>query len=303
MASNEVVLQDFSVNVTPTKITIKNETEMKQKLESIADKYSGLIVTENNLKSVKSTRAKLNALNKGLDNKRKEIKSSYNAPLDEFEDKVKGYQTIINKSLEPISDGIKTLENSQREERKKHVQEVINEMAPEYGVDPREIKIERKWTNKNISDISLTRFIVDDLNTLKRKKDLFETNKKLVEEHCKYVGVEPAGWVSQLSDEYNATDVIKAIDQAVEDKKQKELAEQKQIESEKAIQESKQQKIDGSVIDTETGEVIQDDIPTEYAVSIQLIGSKVDIIQAIQKINGLSNVTSKVLNPLSAWEG
>jgi len=303
MASNEVVLQDFSVNLTPTKITIKNETEMKQVLETIADKYSGLIVTENNLKSVKSTRAKLNALNKGLDDKRKEIKSSYNAPLDEFEDKVKGYQAIINKSLEPISDGIKTLENSQREERKAHVQEVINEMAPEYDIDPTEIEIEKSWTNKTMTDIKLTRILSDGFNALKRKKDLFETNKKLVEEHCKYVGVEPAGWVSQLSDEYNATDVIKAIDQAVEDKKQKELAEQKQIESEKAIQESNQQKIDGSVIDTETGEVIQDDIPTEYAVSIQLIGSKVDIIQAIQKINGLSNVTSKVLNPLSAWEG
>ena len=303
MASNEVVLQDFSVNLTPTKITINNENELKQELESIADKYSGLIITENNLKSVKSTRAKLNALNKGLDDKRKEIKSSYNAPLNEFEDKVKGYQAIINKSLEPISDGIKTLENSQREERKAHVQEVINEMAPEYDIDPTEIEIEKSWTNKTMTDIKLTRILSDGFNALKRKKDLFETNKKLVEEHCKYVGVEPAGWVSQLSDEYNATDVIKAIDQAVEDKKQKELAEQKQIESEKAIQESNQQKIDGSVIDTETGEVIQDDIPTEYAVSIQLIGSKVDIIQAIQKINGLSNVTSKVLNPLSAWEG
>lgn len=303
MASNEVVLQDFSVNFTPTKISINNENELKQELESIADKYSGLIVTENNLKSVKSTRAKLNALNKGLDDKRKEIKSSYNAPLDEFEDKVKGYQAIINKSLEPISDGIKTLENSQREERKAHVQEVINEMAPEYDIDPTEIEIEKSWTNKTMTDIKLTRILSDGFNALKRKKDLFETNKKLVEEHCKYVGVEPAGWVSQLSDEYNATDVIKAIDQAVEDKKQKELAEQKQIESEKAIQESKQQKIGDSVIDTETGEVIQDDIPTEYAVSIQLIGSKVDIIQAIQKINGLSNVTSKVLNPLSAWEG
>lgn len=303
MASNEVALQDFSVNFTPTKITINNENELKQELESIADKYSGLIVTENNLKSVKSTRAKLNALNKGLDDKRKEIKSSYNAPLNEFEDKVKGYQAIINKSLEPISDGIKTLENSQREERKAHVQEVINEMAPEYDIDPTEIEIEKSWTNKTMTDIKLTRILSDGFNALKRKKDLFETNKKLVEEHCKYVGVEPTGWVSQLSDEYNATDVIKAIDQAVEDKKQKELAEQKQIESEKAIQESKQQKIGSSVIDTETGEVIQDDIPSEYAVSIQLIGSKVDIIQAIQKINGLSNVTSKVLNPLSAWEG
>ena len=303
MASNEVALQDFSINFTPTKITINNENELKQELESIADKYSGLIVTENNLKSVKSTRAKLNALNKGLDDKRKEIKSSYNAPLNEFEDKVKGYQAIINKSLEPISDGIKTLENSQRKERKAHVQEVINEMAPEYDIDPTEIEIEKSWTNKTMTDIKLTRILSDGFNALKRKKDLFETNKKLVEEHCKYVGVEPTGWVSQLSDEYNATDVIKAIDQAVEDKKQKELAEQKQIESEKAIQESKQQKIGDSVIDTETGEVIQDDIPTEYAVSIQLIGSKVDIIQAIQKINGLSNVTSKVLNPLSAWEG
>src|SRR5699024_4565045 len=103
--------------------------------------------------------------------------------------------------------------------------------------------------NKTMTDIKLTRILSDGFNALKRKKDLFETNKKLVEEHCKYVGVEPAGWVSQLSDEYNATDVIKAIDQAVEERKMKSEAEQKRIESEEAIKKATQSKVDDVVID------------------------------------------------------
>ncbi len=301
--ANEIVLQDFSVNFTPTEITINNEEDLKKQLESIARKYKGLIVTEDNLKSVKSTRTKLNALNKGLDDKRKEIKSTYNEPLSEFESKVKDYQGIINESLDPIDAGIKDLEDSQREERKKHVQEIINSMAPEYSIDPEEIEIEKSWSNKSMTEIKLTKILADGFNSLKRKKDLLETNKKLVEEHCKYVDVEPAGWVSQLSDEYNATDVIKAIDQFVEDRKMKAEAEQKRIESEEAIKKATQRKVDDVVIDDETGELLQSVPSNNYAVTIQLVGSKADIIRAIQQINSLENVTNSVVNPLSAWEG
>ncbi|GEO64437.1 DUF1351 domain-containing protein [Companilactobacillus nantensis] len=300
--ANEIVLQDFNVNFTPTKITINNEEGLKKELEVISNKYKNLIVTEDNLKSVKSTRAKLNSLNKGLDDKRKEIKSSYNEPLTEFEDKVKGFRDIINQSLIPIDKGIKILEESQREERLNHVEELINNMAPEYGVDPEAIQIEKSWTNKTMTDIKLTKILADGFNTLKRQKDLFETNKQLVIEHCKYVGIESEGWVGQLSDDYNATEVIKAIDQFIEDKKQKEIKEQNRIESEQAIKEATQQNVGNTTVDTETGEVI-DKSPTEYTVTVQLVGSKFDIIQAVQKINGFDNVTNNIINPLSSWEG
>lgn len=300
--ANEIVLQDFSVNFTPTKITINNEEGLKEELKVISNKYKSLIVTEDNLKSVKSTRAKLNSLNKGLDDKRKEIKSSYNEPLSEFESKVKSYQDIINQSLIPIDHGIKLLESSQREDRKGHVQGLIDDMAPEYGINPGEIEIEKSWTNKTMTDIKLTKILADGFNTLKRQKELFETNKQLVIEHCKYVGIESEGWVGQLSDDYNATEVIKAIDQFIEDKKQKEIKKQKQIESEKAIKEATQQSIGNSVIDTETGEVIEKTV-NEYTVTVQLVGSKFDIIQAVQKINDFDNVTNNIINPLSSWEG
>jgi len=301
--TNEVVLQDFSVNFNPTEITINNEENLKNELKGISNKYKSLIVTEDNLKSVKSTRAKLNALNKGLDDKRKEIKSSYNEPLSDFEDKVKSYQDIINQSLLPIDRGIKDLESTQREERANHVKELINNMAPEYGIDPDEIEIQKSWTNKTMTEIKLTKILADGFNVLNRKKALFETNKMLVEEHCKYVGVEAAGWVSQLSDDYNATDVIKAIDQFVEERKQKKIAEQNRLESEKAIKAAAQQKVGDSVIDTETGEVIVKEALSKYTVSIRLVGSKSDIIQAIQQINGLSNVSNSILSPLNVWEG
>jgi len=301
--ANNIALQDFSVDFKPTEITINNEKGLKSELEEISNKYKGLIVTEDNLKSVKSTRAKLNALNKGLDDKRKEIKSSYNEPLSDFEDKVKSYQDIINKSLLPIDCGIKNLESTQREQRANHVKKLIAKMAPEYGIDPDEIEIEKPWTNKTMTEIKLTKILADGFNALNRKKALFETNKMLVEEHCKYVGVEAAGWVSQLSDDYNATDVIKAIDQFIEEKKQKEIDEQNRLESEKAIKAATQQKVGDSVIDTETGEVIVKEVPSKYTVSIRLVGSKSDIIQAIQQINGLSNVSNSILSPLNAWEG
>ena len=301
--TNEIVLKDFSVKFTPTKITINNEEDLKKQLDEIAKKYKGLIVTETNLKSVKATRAQLNALNKGLDDKRKEIKSSYNEPLDEFESKVKSFQGIINKSLDPIAKGITDLEDSQREERKNHVQEIIDKMAPEYDIDPKEIEIEKSWSNKGMSDIKLTKILADGFNSLKRKHELLETNKKLVEEHCKYVDVEPAGWVSQLSDEYNATDVIQAIDQFVEEKNAKAELEQKRIEAEEAVKQASQQKVGGVVIDDDTGEIVQSVPTNNYAVTIQLVGSKADIISAIQQINNLKNVTNSVVNPLSAWEG
>lgn len=299
---NEIVLQDFSVNFTPTEITINNEDNLKKELEGISAKYKGLIVTESNLKSVKSTRAKLNSLKKGLDDKRKEIKSNYNEPLSEFENKVKSFKEIISESLDPIDEGIKSLESSQREGRLDHVKELINNMAPDYDVDPKKIEIEQSWTNKTMTDLKLTKILADGFNTLKRQKELFETNKQLVIEHCKYVGIESEGWVGQLSDEYNAVEVIKAIDQFVEDKKQKEIREQNRIESEQAVKEATHKKVGDSAIDIDTGEVVQQ-ASTKYAVTVQLVGDKIDIIKAIQQINELNKVENNIINSLSSWEG
>ncbi|APX72692.1 DUF1351 domain-containing protein [Companilactobacillus allii] len=300
--ANELANIDFGVSYTPTEIKINNEEGLKNELKSISLKYKGLIVTEDNLKGVKSTRAKLNALNKGLDDKRKEIKASYNEPLSAFEDRVKDFKGIIDQSLVPIDNGIKKLENSQREGRKNHVQDIIDEMAPEYDIDPNDIEFEKSWTNKTMTDIKLTKIFADGFNALKRKKELIATNKKLVEEHCKYVGVEAAGWVSQLSDEYNATDVIKAIDQFAEDRKLKEIAEKKRLESEKAIKAATQRQVNDVVIDDETGELIESK-PQMFEWSMHLTGSKGDLISAYNALSELKGIHVQTIDGLSEVEG
>jgi len=300
MTEDTIAVSDFGVEFTPSRIAIKNEDVLKAQLEGISKKYTGLIVTEDNLASVKSTRAMLNKLNKGLEDKRKEIKKAYNEPLSEFENKVRGFENIISKSLDPIDESIKKLEDDQRDSRRINVQKVIDEMAPAYGIDPNAIEIENSWTNKTMTELKLTKILADGFNALKRKKDLFETNKKLVEEHAKYVGVESDGWVSQLSNDYNATAVIKAMDQSIEDRKQKELKEQKRKEAELAVQKALYKTVSDKTINKETGEVISK--PDRYSVEIRLTGSKANIIQAVQKINSLTSINKEVIKSLSLME-
>lgn len=300
--ANDLATIDFGVSYTPTEIKINNQELLKAQVKKYAEKYEGWsIITEDSIDGDKLVRADLNRMKKGFDDKRKEIKGEYNKPLKEFEAQVKDMTSIIDAVLDPLDDGIKKVEENQRQKRKEFVLEMITKIASEYNIDPSDVSFDPKWTNKSITRKKLTDQITDGVKLLQRQHKAYEINKRLIEEHCKLKNIDAAGWVDQLSNERDASEIIDSIDQFLIDQENKKIAEQKRAEVEKAKQEALQQKVGDKVINTETGEVI-DNKPSEFTVSIKLTGTQAGIIQTMQQVNQFKDsfeVVTEVIKKMS----
>jgi len=293
----ESVATDFSVTYQPSQITINDFDELKEKINSYAKKYDGLVATDESLKGAKSAKTELNKLIKAIDDKRKSVKRDYNEPYNDFKKNVDELQAILKETIEPISESISKIETQQRNERKSKVEELIFNMAPAYGVDPNDIAIEDTWTNKTMTEAKLTKILKDGFTALKHKQDSFKASKQLVEEHCKLKGVDSAGWVSQITEDTDIDQLIAAIDKSVIDKKNAEQAEQNRKEYDEAIQKSKQAQIDDQTIDQETGEIIQDDeaidddAPSQWTMAFRVTGEyeKLKLLNNFIQANDISN--------------
>ena len=152
-------------------------------------------------------------------------------------------------------------------------------MAPAYGVNPEDIKVEDLWTNKTMNETKLTKILKDGFMALKHKQDAFNTSKRLIEEHCQLKNVDAAGWINQITEDTDISQLIKAIDKSVEDKKQAERDEQNRKEYDEAIRKSAQTQINDKTINQDTGEIvddeapIDDDTPDQWSMAFRVTGN------------------------------
>lgn len=93
-----------------------NFDEVKTDLETRLEAYKGLVVTEDTLSGAKNAQKELASLRVEIDNRRKEVKKSYNKPLEEFENKCKELIALVEATEQPIKEGIKTFDDMRREE-------------------------------------------------------------------------------------------------------------------------------------------------------------------------------------------
>lgn len=297
--ANELSVSNFDVDFVPAQISIKDLDGLKKKAQEIVKKYEGSIATEETLKGDKAVLADLRSLQKKLNSRRIEIHKTYDAPYEEFKSDVDELTSILDKSIDPIDSSIKQLEEKQRNERKEHVLDLISDFAEQNNIEPDELGFDDKWTNKSMTDKKLAGIFEDNLTSIEAKKSAYEMGSKLIIEHCKVLGIDPAGWVSQLTDDTNAKEVIEAIDAHMEEESQRKIAEQKKVEAEKAKREALQTKVGDTIINKETGEVVQ---PNNFEWSMRLTGSKAALIHAFSALNQIDGVTVETIKGLSEVE-
>lgn len=308
--SNEIeqVAPNFDVTFEPSKLSINNFNELKARIQSYSEKYKDLVATDESLSGAKSARAELNKLSKAIDDKRKEIKKEYNKPYDSFKGQIDELQVVLKDAINPLSKQITDIENQQREERTQKVQDLINQMAPEYDVDPESISIEHSWTNKTMTQIKLTKILKDGFMAIKRKQDTLAANKRLIEEHCQLKNVDSAGWISQITDETDINQLISSIDKSVEDKKNAEQSKKNHEEYEKAIRKATQTKINNKTIDQETGEiindddeVIDDDAPSKWTMAFR-VTDNFDKLKMLNDFIQANNINNEMIEKLKEIE-
>ena len=307
--SNEVetVSNEFSVTYKPSELKINNFAELKATVQNFSDQYKDLVATDESLAGAKSAKAELNKLVKAIDTERKRIKKEYNEPYNDFKLNIDDLQTILKQTIDPISEQIANIETQQRNERANKVRELINEMAPEYGINPDTIEIEHEWTNKTMSQTKLIRTLKDGFTALKHQQESLELNKKLVDEHCKTKGIDSSGWLSQIDQDTDIKQLLISIDRAVEDKARKEQQKKNEQEYEDAIRKSQQTKVEDKTVDQETGEIvdeeeaIDDDAPSQWTMAFRVTGD-FDKLKLLNDFIIKNNISNEMIEPLKELE-
>ncbi|WP_429947397.1 DUF1351 domain-containing protein [Enterococcus sp. DIV1297f] len=267
---NELIKTDTTIQIdyTPSTIEIKNEAELEALVENTANHYKSLTFSEGDIQGAKDARSSLNNIIKLLEEKRKEVKTGYSEPLKAFEAKIKSFVDHMETAKEGISQSLEKFETKERDSRSQKVKEKIEDLCNALGVDPSEIAIPDRWTNKGAFTTTkgeltkaISKEITDTINEIVSKKQTLAANKQAVESYAQAVGLDPFSWVRWIDQGHELQEVFDQINQVVAEQKEK-LAKAAAI-IEKV---EKKEPVPSVPIDPETGE-IQEEPAQEKEVS------------------------------------
>lgn len=258
---NELIKTDTTIQIdyTPSTIEIKNEAELEALVENTANHYKSLTFSEGDIQGAKDARSSLNNIIKLLEEKRKEVKNGYSEPLKAFEAKIKTFVNQMEAAKEGISQSLEKFENKERDSRLQKVKEKIEDLCNALGVDPSEIEIPDRWTNKGAFTAAkgeltkaISKEITDTINEIVSKKQTLAANKQAVESYAQAVGLDPFSWVRWIDQGHKLQEVFDQINQVVAEQKEK-LAKAAIIEKVE-----KKEPVPSVPIDRETGEIIEE---------------------------------------------
>ena len=116
---------------------------------SIKERYTGLVVTEDEIAKTKHEMAELNRLKKQVDDARKETVRSVSAPIKDFEGQVKDVTAIFDEVYRFLGDQVKAFEDAAREQKRQEVQFLIEATTSDAGYPGLSVPIQDAWLNKS----------------------------------------------------------------------------------------------------------------------------------------------------------
>jgi hypothetical protein len=276
---NEVSVTNFGVTFTPASLDIQNYDAMIEQTKAIAAKYANLMITERTLKAAKQSRADLRKFRTAIEDKRKEVRREYAKPYNDFKDRVDALTSIIDDAIAPIDQGVKELEDQQRQERENKVKEEIAEVAESRGLSPDEIELNPTWLNKSISSIERTRQIADIADYVKKQKDQRQSDREAVTRYAPALDLDAGGWLGLLDQGIELSNVMMRMGEYSAKRKAEAEAERKRQEAQAAIDALHQKQVGGNTIDTDTGEILQAFDPVDlYHISVNATPEEFDAL-------------------------
>ena len=270
--TNELAETTISVEMETPEIKITNKEKLDALVDAVVKKYSGIVVTEDTLTECKKTLTELRKLSKELNTKRLEKQRQYETPVKEFKAQIDAYISQINDVISDIKQGTDEFEEKRKAEKQEAIQNLINEMAGNYGVDPETIEIDKKWLNKSTTMKKITEEIANKMKEKQRLDDDWKIIKKyaqdkgmLADHYQTYIGV------------FSAFEIEKMIDEDADKK-----AEQERNQAEELMF--------AKVIDEETGEIKQ--VIQQVTFTIKGTEEQLNQVAAYLKNNGVEIVSA-----------
>ena len=229
---NELAETTISVEMETPEIKITNKEKLDALVDAVVKKYSGIVVTEDTLKECKKTLTELRKLSKELNAKRLEKQRQYETPVKEFKAQIDAYINQINDVISDIKQGTDEFEEKRKAEKQEAIQNLIAEMAGNYGVDPETIEIDKKWLNKSTTMKKIMEEIANKMKEKQRLDDDWKIIKKyaqdkgmLADHYQTYIGV------------FSAFEIEKMIDEDADKKAEQDRSQAEELMFAKAVDE------------------------------------------------------------------
>lgn len=200
----------FPVNFAPAQIDFSGYNQMKDQVDQLHESLEGYVVTKDNLKESKSTRAKLNKLKKAIKGRKVEIKKKAEAPIKDFNDKVESLVAEIDDSSSKISDGIKLFEDQEKQARHEKNLKQIAAVCELAEVDPAQIKYQSSWDNKSYSKTKFETEVDQQIALIQQQQAQYADNVKIVTEKANELALPADHWIKTL-DGHSLSEVLDAM--------------------------------------------------------------------------------------------
>ena len=298
--SNELeIIQDSTLGTIyePATLEMHKFDEMKELVQGFSDKYTGLAFTRSDKKGAEEVRSKLLEVRDKFEKERKIIKRAYNEPLSAYEAKIKELNSLIDVPLNQIRDGLKEIDDAEREERVLALCEVMDTKQADAGIT---IKPAASWLNKSMWSATLkpSKKLNDEIDRAiadaVKDKEYREMQVKVLTEFCKGQDIDPGGWVSQL-DHRNAMEVIDLINMDKE-RKARIAADQERRAAEHEAFLLKQKEELAAIEEVEIVEVSPIEEPEPIQEEEHVITNVIQVTGTIAQLNNLNEflVTSGI---------
>lgn len=230
--ANELDVQNssFGVKYTPAQLEMSNFDDMKEVVKVFSQKYHGLVFAAEDKQEATAARSELLDLRNAIETERKKVKKEYNKPLSEFESKIKSLTEMIDEPLNDIRDGLKQIDEGEREQRESHLNAYLTDVCNSQGLEVEHIEKDPRWLNKTFYTnnmkvgSNLKKEIQKEVDRVFAEKERYEENVKMLTSFCESKDIDPSGWLGQL-DYKSPTEIMDDIH--AEEKRQKEREEEK----------------------------------------------------------------------------
>lgn len=140
---------------------------LKKSVEEVSSSYKGIIVTEDTIANSKNDVAYLRKLKGQLNDKRKQVKTTYLEPLTEFEAKIKEATALIDAPILELTAQMDQYEADRKLSKKKDIEKLyktlVDDDIREYV--PLNKLYQSKWENKTVTLKSIENELVSTIES------------------------------------------------------------------------------------------------------------------------------------------
>lgn len=273
-------MQELQVNIEQAKVEIVGQEVFEKGIADVVAKYQNYTVTAGTIKDDKKVLAELRKLTKQISDERIKIKNELSKPATDFEKYIKETEKPLKNIINQIANDVKEFENHQKALRLDTVKSYLANKASEYMIDPRIFDGKATEYIKNgdfmadgVTLKKATMKALDDMVTFEyQKQEEFKKATQSISGFCSEHGMTDQPYIRMLQ---NLT-LAEVLDQIRSDhafELQKQEAERQRQEQEALRQaelQNQKEKIAETkptalVVDSETGEIIENTPITEEA--------------------------------------